>query len=153
MENGNNGKLHNGKFAPKHKLGNRFKKGESGNPAGRPVGSKNVSTVLREMLQQMAPKEVIDSKFVKEFCKGKTHVTLADAVAARLFMEAIINGDLGAIREILDRLEGKPRQAIDVDMQLTDWRQIAESAGLNEEDVIREAKLILSESANGDGSS
>jgi hypothetical protein len=36
----------------------RFLKGVSGNPGGRPVGSKNKATVLREMLDEVALGEV-----------------------------------------------------------------------------------------------
>jgi hypothetical protein len=131
------------RFKPGNKYGNRFKPGESGNPSGRPAGSKNVSTILREMLQQIAPKEVISSKFVKEFCKGKKRVTIADAIAARLLMSAIVQGDLQAIREVIDRLEGKSTQKLDVDMQVNDWRQMAEAAGISEADVISEAEQLL----------
>ena len=32
------------------KLGNRFEKGQSGNPAGRPAGSRNKATLLLDKL-------------------------------------------------------------------------------------------------------
>jgi|GEM_PF-1549011 len=140
------------KFQPGNKIGNRFAPGESGNPNGRPAGSKNLSTILREMLQQIAPEAVIDARFVKEFCKGKKQITVADALAARLLMAAIVEGEGWAIREIGDRTEGKPAQKIDLDMNVTDWRQIAEASGLSEEDVIAEAKQLLLESHLDSGS-
>jgi len=31
---------------------NQFKEGESGNPNGRPKGSRNLSTILKEMLEE-----------------------------------------------------------------------------------------------------
>jgi len=40
-------------------------------------------------------------------------------------VEMELKGDLGAIREVLDRTEDKPRQAIDMDVQLKDWRDVA----------------------------
>ena len=40
---------------PRH---TRFKKGESGNPRGRPKGSKNVATVLAEVLNARVPANV-----------------------------------------------------------------------------------------------
>ena len=132
-------------FKPGHKLGNRFKPGESGNPAGRPPGSKNVSTVLRAMLEQIAPGELVDTKLIKAFCKGKT-ITNADAIAARLLKSALIDGELPAIREILDRAGGKPKQSLDIDLAVADWRTMAEEAGILESDVIAEAKLLLAES-------
>lgn len=51
----------------------KAKKGDVLNPEGRPVGSKNLSTLLKEMLQVIAPDEIISSKFVKEFC-GKIEI-------------------------------------------------------------------------------
>ncbi len=89
-----------------------FKKGQSGNPKGRTKGVRNVSTVLREMLQVLAPDAVIDTKFVKEFCKGKKKIYNADAQAARIMFEALVKGEAWAIKELLDRTEGKPAQAI-----------------------------------------
>jgi hypothetical protein len=157
-----NGKRSNGTFAPGHKFGNRFKKGETANPNGRPVGSKNVSTVLKELLQQMAPGDVVGSKFIKEFCKGRKQVTNAEAIVARLLYAAIIKGDLKAIKEIVDRAEGKAMQRIDMDMQVADWREVSEATGIAEiefiremEDVTREAKaeLLLGESTDGGGGS
>ena len=40
-------------MAGKGQIEPRWKKGESGNPAGRPKGSKNRSTIIREMLDMM----------------------------------------------------------------------------------------------------
>jgi hypothetical protein len=93
-----------------------FKRGkdERRNTVGRPKGSRNLSTVLREMLQEIAPKAIADAKFVKDFCRGKKRITLADAMAARLLMEAIVNGELSAIQQIADRTEGKPKQSLDL---------------------------------------
>lgn len=79
---------------------------------GRKPGSRNVSTVLREMLEKLAPGELIDAKFVKEFCKGKKRVTSADAAAARIMFEALVKGEPWALRELMDRTEGKASQPI-----------------------------------------
>ncbi len=100
-------------ISPGNKIGNRFKPGESGNPAGRPVGTKNVSTILREMLERLAPDEITNMKLVKAFVIGKK-VTNADVLAACLLKLAIVDGELPAIREIIDRLDGKPKQSLDL---------------------------------------
>jgi hypothetical protein len=91
-----------------------FQKGESGNPNGRPVGSRNVSTILKEMMESLAPDELVNAKFVKEFCKGKKKVTTADAIAARLINEGLIKGEPWAMKEILDRTEGKAKQGLEL---------------------------------------
>lgn len=97
-----------------NKIGNRFKPGESGNPNGRPKGVKNVTTILREMLEKIAPTDVADAKFVKEFCKGLKSVTNADAIAARILKAALVDGESWAIKELIDRTEGKAIATLDV---------------------------------------
>jgi predicted transcriptional regulator len=71
--------------------------------------------------------------------------TQAEAIAQALVKEAL-KGDVAAIREIADRCEGKPRQAIDLDMQIMDWRELARRNGIAEFDVIREAQRLIAES-------
>ena len=126
MEN----KRKDGTFAPGHKLGNRFKKGESGNPAGR-AKSTRLTDALREQLAEEMPN-----------APGKT---IAEVIARALIKEAV-KGNVQAAKEIADRTEGKPMQKLDVDMSVSDWREAARNYGLNEQDVIREAKQLISES-------
>src|SRR5687767_5871303 len=92
----------------------QFQKGQSGNPDGRPVGSFNVSTILKELLQQIAPDSIVDSKFVKEFCKENKKATNAHAAAARILFEGIVKGEPWALKEISDRTEGKAPQSLDL---------------------------------------
>ncbi len=85
-----------------------MKPGQTLNPNGRPKGSRSISTVLKEMLEVMAPEKVRDAKFVKEFLsERKNNVSNAEVVAARLYYNAIVKGDNKAINDILDRTEGK----------------------------------------------
>lgn len=102
----------NGQLARGHTLGNRFEKGSSGNSAGRPRGAKNVSTILKERLAKVAPDSVLEKDFIRDYCKGKKRITHADVIAARLLYSAQ-NGDAWAVKEILDRTEGRARLAID----------------------------------------
>jgi hypothetical protein len=119
-----------GTFAPGHSFGNRFKRGETGNPQGRPKLTK-LTEALREQLAELNP--------------DAPEETIAEQIARALIREAK-TGNVQAIREIGDRTEGKPKQAIDLDLQINDWRTLAKNYSLNEEDVIREAKLLISES-------
>lgn len=123
-----------GKFAPGNS--HAFRPGESGNPAGRPK-SITLSEALRRELAKDAPAE-----------EGKpAGETYAERIAAMLCAEAA-KGNVRAATEIADRTEGKPRQSVDVDMNLKDWRARAKAHGLREEDVISEARRIIeSESA------
>jgi hypothetical protein len=118
-----------GKFAPKNKIGNRFKKGESGNLSGRPKLTR-LTDALREQLAETNP--------------HAPEETVAEEIARALISEAK-NGNVQAIREIGDRTEGKPKQAIDLDMQVNDWKTEAQKYGLSERDIIAEAKLLIAE--------
>ncbi len=120
-----------GKFAPGNKAGKQFEKGQSGNPNGRPKLTR-LTECLREQLAEAMP--------------GASERTIAEAIARALIREALV-GDVQAIREIGDRTEGKPKQSLDLDLQINDWRTLAKNYSLNEDDVIREAKLLLAESA------
>ncbi len=122
-------KQKDGTFAPGHTLGNRFQKGQSGNPSGRPRLTK-LTDALREQLAETNP--------------NAPEETVAEEIARALISEAKI-GNVQAIREIGDRTEGKARQAIDLDVSVQDWRSIASSAGLTEEEFIDESKLYVAE--------
>ena len=118
------------KFSPGNKVGNRFKKGETGNPSGRPKLTK-LTEALREQLAETLP--------------DAPEETIAESIARELIKEAK-SGNVQAAREIADRTEGKPKQSIDVDLQVKDWRQLAQTYGVTEADVINEAKLLIAES-------
>jgi hypothetical protein len=128
-------KKDDGTFAPGHKLGNRFKKGETGNPSGRPKLTK-LTEALREQLTEEMP--------------SAPERTVAEAIARALIREAV-SGNVQAAREIADRTEGKPKQSIDVDLQVKDWRELAQSYGLSEQDVIDEAKLLIESDFDSSG--
>ena len=124
-----------GRFAPGNKLGNRFKPGASGNPKGRPKLTL-LSEAIRAQLAVVAP--------------DTDERTYAEIIAEKLCAEAVA-GNVNAAREIADRTEGKPKQAIDVDLAIFDWRELARAHGLNEQDVIREARTLIAESVADSG--
>ena len=78
----------------------KWKKGESGNPLGRPKGEVNLSMRLRKQLLEELP-------------NCKTDQVKADLVILALVEEAR-NGNIQAISMILDRLEGKVTDKVDV---------------------------------------
>ncbi len=92
-QRGNNVKPTRGRpFEKGNRIG--FKPGESGNPAGRPK-VRTLSEELRARLQEQY--------------RGKDGRTYSRLVAEAL-VDRAINGDVVAIREVFDRVEGKPRQ-------------------------------------------
>jgi hypothetical protein len=119
------------KFPPGNKLGKKFVDGVSGNPSGRPKLTR-LTEALREQLAETLP--------------DAPERTIAEAIARALIREAV-SGNVQAAREIADRTEGKPKQSIDVDLQVKDWRALAQNYGVTEADVINEAKLLIAESA------
>jgi hypothetical protein len=50
-----------------------------------------------------------------------------------------------AIKEIGNRTEGLPKQAIDLDIQAANWRDEAQKYGITESEVVGEARLLLAE--------
>jgi hypothetical protein len=117
-----------GRFLPGHKLG--FQPGQSGNPNG-----------ARGSITNALKREMLDTR--------GTPITIAEGIAKKLCQMALA-GELGAIREILDRIEGKPRQSIEMQVDITDWREVARREGLDIADVIREARVLILESADED---
>jgi hypothetical protein len=108
-----------------------FPKGVSGNPAGRPKKAL-LSDALRRQLAEALP--------------NATEKTIAEVIARALIREAVA-GNVQAIREVGDRTEGKPAQAIALDLDVRDWRQMAQSNGLELNDVLTEARLLIEQSA------
>jgi hypothetical protein len=104
-----------------------FKPGQSGNPAGRPK-----SITLSEAIRLQLAKKV----------SAGSDYTYAEAIAQVLCVAAV-RGNVNAAREIADRTEGRPRQSVDLDMNVHDWRELASRHGLSEQDVIREARLLI----------
>jgi hypothetical protein len=68
----------------------RFKKGQSGNPAGRRTGSKNLFTVLREIFQERV--------VITENGKRK-NVSKLELLIKQLYQIGV-NGDLRAISQL-----------------------------------------------------
>ena len=76
-----------------------WKPGQSGNPNGRPPRAWTMSTLIEEALEEV------------EAQSGKSFKSL---VAKRLAHMAV-GGDIQAIKEINDRIDGKPKQSIDIE--------------------------------------
>src|SRR5689334_9559598 len=76
-----------------------FKKGQSGNPNGRPEGARNRSTVLRALLETVCD-FTNPITLRKESADLETQIMIALAARAR-------RGDVTAIKEIQDTVYGK----------------------------------------------
>lgn len=110
-----------------------FKPGASGNPQGRPKRTRLSEALIAKLAEASVSEE-----------------TVAERVAQAL-IDAALQGNVQAIREIGDRCEGRPKQMIEVDATLRDWRALAQANGLSERDVIAEAQAIIQQSAAATG--
>ena len=73
----------------------QFEKGTSGNPSGRPKGS--ITKIMREFMY-----EIDDTGFsrIQHLCF--------------ILWDSALKGDLKAAKLIMDRVDGTPRQSVDV---------------------------------------
>jgi len=92
------------------------KPGMTNNPKGKPPGTLDFKTRFEKKLFALAPEKVQLAKGIADFCKGikAGEITNADAMDAVLIYKAIVERDLAAIKEALDRTEGKPLQKQEV---------------------------------------
>ena len=88
----------------------RYEKGVSGNPNGRPVKKGSYTDSLRKVLEahEMKVSLVVNDnrKVIDVKCEGKSFY---DGIAAVHVMEAL-KGNLQAIKDISDRVDGKAIQ-------------------------------------------
>lgn len=99
-----NNRLNNGQFA----------KGHSGNPKGRPKGSMSIPDMLKRIGEEDIPADLRErvEKIFNEAELGQ--ITMLEAVMRTTMMYAI-QGKSWAVQFIADRLEGKPRQTIELE--------------------------------------
>lgn len=83
-----------------------FKPGQSGNPLGRPKGSKNITSIIKHYLkQEYLCKDPITEK--------KVQLSAEEIIALNMIINAM-RGDNSEIDKILDRIEGKVKQKIEL---------------------------------------
>jgi hypothetical protein len=95
--------------------GKRWKKGESGNPAGRPPDQNRIGYWLKEwggMTSEQAAK--LCKLYSAELRKADTgELPLASILALRVWMSLMNEPTPGLFAEVMDRLEGKVTQTVD----------------------------------------
>ena len=85
---------------------NTFKKGVSGNPSGRPKGSKNRKTIARIYLAYLQ-EEVNPLTGIKELLSNEDMITLALIHKAKL-------GDVNAYKALMDSAYGGVKQSLEL---------------------------------------
>ena len=84
---------------------NQFKKGESGNPNGRPKGSKNRSTIARRWLE-------VNQNLKNPLTGDNENMSQEDLMTLALIKKAR-EGDVQAYRALMDSGYGAPVQQIE----------------------------------------
>lgn len=79
-----------------------FKEGVSGNPKGKPKGARHFSTLLREAIIKVAEGDDMP----------------ADRMIVKQLVDKAKKGDLQAIDRVLDRVDGKAEQTINLDADI-----------------------------------
>jgi hypothetical protein len=116
-----------GKFEKGNNFGNRFTPGKSGNPAGK-ARSSLLTDVVRRQLSDSDDLEAIATALIGKAKKG----------------------DLEAVKIILDRLEGRPKQPLEMDVSVHDWRETMQTFDISIEAMTDEINKLLTD-ANSDG--
>ncbi len=96
-----------------------FQPGQSGNPAGRPAGVKNLTTKVKEALEKIAESE------------GEK-VTYEEQLVKTILEKAITEKDNKMIELIWNYLDGKPRQSIGLDGGEDKPIEISDTRGIND---------------------
>lgn len=101
---------------PENIVPHKFKKGQSGNPKGRPPGIPNSKVRYKRLLELVTKKTNPVTGEEEEF----TQLELMDMA---IFAKAL-KGDIRAYQEIMDRLEGKSVQAVDLSVAVDSRKEI-----------------------------
>ena len=89
-----------------------YKKGQSGNPSGRPKGSKNRSTIVKEILSLLVKGEN-PMTGEQEWLSNEYRMT------ASVLLKAIEKGDVNAYNSLMDSAYGKNKDTVDLNTSET----------------------------------
>lgn len=115
---------------PEH---SKFKKGQSGNPNGRPKGVPNTKTRLLRMLTLIEKQKNPVTGEIEDF-------TVAEILDLQQIIKAR-QGDTRAYNSLIDRLEGRAEQNIISEISVSPVREILNAFGLDDpekDDDVRE---------------
>jgi len=83
----------------------KFQKGESGNPTGRPKGSKNRSTIARQWLET--------TQKAKNPITGVEEILTQEDLGTLAMVKKMREGDVAAYKALMDSGYGAPLQQIE----------------------------------------
>ena len=88
-----------------------WNKGESGNPAGRPKGSKNRSTIARQWLEV--------NQSLKNPLTGEQETMSQEDLMTLALIKKARDGDVNAYKALMDSGYGAPLQQVDQTVEQT----------------------------------
>lgn len=91
----------------------RFKKGQSGNPGGKVKKEKSLTGILDQTLED------------QKITVNGIEYTGKQALALKLYQLAM-TGDVPAIKYIFDRIDGPPKQAVDLIAEVSGSHEIVQ---------------------------
>ena len=95
-----------------------YKKGVSGNPNGRPKGTRNRATIVREIFDSIS---VLDSFKLTEIQKWFPHVECDMSIEYLMTLvqvnKAIFKEDTKAYKVLMDTMYGTPIRQLDLDIR------------------------------------
>ena len=77
----------------------QYKKGQSGNPAGKKPGERRLATIMKEMMDVEIPYKDLENK--------STKMRVDQALIMALLARALYKQDTRAMDILLDRIDGK----------------------------------------------
>jgi len=103
----------------------RFKKGQSGNPKGRPKGSRSFKDALKKVLEAdtvqiklLVNGEQTKEAIIKIDTENSCVTNFYDAIAAIQVQQAM-KGNQRAVKDIIDRMEGSASQSIKMQSEVS----------------------------------
>lgn len=98
----------------------KFKKGQSGNPSGRPKGSKNRSTIARRWLEA--------ERKGKNPLTGEDEILTQEDVITLALIRRAMDGDVSAYKALMDSGYGTAKDTLDI---------TSEGSGFNFNEVMK----------------
>lgn len=102
-----------------------FKKGQSGNPAGRTKGTKNRSTIVKDIFNSISVLDTFKFDDLKaKFPHIENNMSIEYLMTLIQVNKAIFNADTKAYKVLMDSLYGTPIRQIDLEAQIKEHEEI-----------------------------
>jgi|TARA_Y100001954_G_C15772209_1_gene585059 hypothetical protein len=121
-----------------------FRPGESGNKKGRPKGSKNRATIIREIFDSITVLDIFDFEQLQaKFPHIENNMSIEYLMTLIQVNKAIYKGDTKAYKVLMDSLYGTPIRQIDLEANIVNEDDINNSIEFNYEALTSDELRIL----------